>query len=196
MDEALGIILRLFTETEPITYEGDWFTLNNARVHLRPYTIHTCRLPSRPCSLPPGRRRPASTGSAYSASACLAEAIEETALRESGRLTETGGGRTRENSRPQRVAPCRSASTCPTPGTRLSPRLAWALEVTSTTTSRRPWARPAYDGPADQIIDDMAERGSWCIGTPDDLIAKIRPARAAEWRLWRLPSPGERVGHA
>ena len=38
MDDALGIILRLFTETEPITYKGEWFELNNARVHLRPYT--------------------------------------------------------------------------------------------------------------------------------------------------------------
>jgi hypothetical protein len=37
-DEALGIIMRLFTETEPITYESEWFTLRNARLHLRPYT--------------------------------------------------------------------------------------------------------------------------------------------------------------
>src|SRR5881409_2756166 len=26
MDEAMGIIMRLLTETEPITYEGQWFT--------------------------------------------------------------------------------------------------------------------------------------------------------------------------
>ena len=25
MDESLEVILRLFTETEPITYESDWF---------------------------------------------------------------------------------------------------------------------------------------------------------------------------
>ena len=45
MDEALGIILRLWTETEPITYESDWFTLKEARVHLRPYsqTAHANR---------------------------------------------------------------------------------------------------------------------------------------------------------
>ena len=39
MDEALNIILRLWTETEPITYEADWFTLKEATVHLRPYTL-------------------------------------------------------------------------------------------------------------------------------------------------------------
>src|SRR5256884_5583583 len=38
MDEAMGIIMRLLTEAEPITYEGEWFTLRNARLHLRPYT--------------------------------------------------------------------------------------------------------------------------------------------------------------
>ncbi len=38
MDEALGIIMRLLTETEPISYESDWFTLKDARINLRPYT--------------------------------------------------------------------------------------------------------------------------------------------------------------
>ena len=38
MDESLGIILRLMKETEPITYKSDWFELNRALLHLRPYT--------------------------------------------------------------------------------------------------------------------------------------------------------------
>ena len=37
MDEALGVILRLFTETEPITYKSDWFELHEALLQLRPY---------------------------------------------------------------------------------------------------------------------------------------------------------------
>ena len=37
MDEAFGIILRLLTETEPITYVCDWFELNEAMLQLRPY---------------------------------------------------------------------------------------------------------------------------------------------------------------
>jgi limonene 1,2-monooxygenase len=28
MDESLGMIKRLLTETEPITYESDWFVLH------------------------------------------------------------------------------------------------------------------------------------------------------------------------
>ena len=38
MNEALKVIIRLFTETEPISYEAEWFTLKNARLQLRPYT--------------------------------------------------------------------------------------------------------------------------------------------------------------
>ena len=30
MDESLGVILRLFTETEPLSYKSDWFELNEA----------------------------------------------------------------------------------------------------------------------------------------------------------------------
>src|SRR5919198_907665 len=37
MDEALGIILRLFTETEPLTYKSDWFELHEALLQIRPY---------------------------------------------------------------------------------------------------------------------------------------------------------------
>jgi limonene 1,2-monooxygenase len=32
----------------------------------------------------------------------------------------------------------------------------------------------ATEGPADKIIDTMVENGSWCVGTPDDLIAHIK----------------------
>ena len=38
MDESLGIIMRLLTATEPITYTSDWFELHEALPHLRPYT--------------------------------------------------------------------------------------------------------------------------------------------------------------
>src|ERR1041385_8357561 len=38
MEEALGIIIRLMTEDEPITYESDWFVLREARLQIRPYT--------------------------------------------------------------------------------------------------------------------------------------------------------------
>src|SRR5437763_688533 len=42
MDESLGVILRLLTETKPVSHKSDWFELNDAALHLRPYT-HTHR---------------------------------------------------------------------------------------------------------------------------------------------------------
>ena len=37
MDEGLGVIKRLFTETEPITVKSDWFELNEGMLQIRPY---------------------------------------------------------------------------------------------------------------------------------------------------------------
>lgn len=37
MDEGLGIIIRLMTEDEPITYRGEWFELHDAQLQLKPY---------------------------------------------------------------------------------------------------------------------------------------------------------------
>jgi len=38
MEEALDVILELFRSDEPVTRETDWFTLRDARLHLKPYT--------------------------------------------------------------------------------------------------------------------------------------------------------------
>jgi len=38
MEEALEVILKLLRSDEPVTYECEWFTLKNARLHLKPYT--------------------------------------------------------------------------------------------------------------------------------------------------------------
>jgi len=38
MDESLDAILALLRTDEPVTRETDWFTLRNARLHMRPYS--------------------------------------------------------------------------------------------------------------------------------------------------------------
>jgi limonene 1,2-monooxygenase len=38
MDEAMGVIIRLLKDPSPLTHRSDWFTLNEARLHLRPFT--------------------------------------------------------------------------------------------------------------------------------------------------------------
>ena len=48
MDEAPGLIMRLFTELEPITYESDWFELREVLLQIRP-----CQ---NPCDCSGGKR--------------------------------------------------------------------------------------------------------------------------------------------
>jgi limonene 1,2-monooxygenase len=38
MEESLEIVLRLLRDDEPVTYESEWFSLSNARLHLTPYS--------------------------------------------------------------------------------------------------------------------------------------------------------------
>ncbi len=38
MEESLSIILQLLRTDEPVTHHSDWFTLENARLHLLPYS--------------------------------------------------------------------------------------------------------------------------------------------------------------
>ena len=38
MEEALEVILTLLRTEEPVTHDSEWFTLREARLHLRPYT--------------------------------------------------------------------------------------------------------------------------------------------------------------
>lgn len=38
MEQALEVILELFRSDDPVSIETDWFTLRDARLHLRPYT--------------------------------------------------------------------------------------------------------------------------------------------------------------
>jgi limonene 1,2-monooxygenase len=40
MDEGLGVIIRLLTEREPITFDGSWYKLRDAALHIRPLQKH------------------------------------------------------------------------------------------------------------------------------------------------------------
>jgi limonene 1,2-monooxygenase len=44
MDEALGVIKRLLTGDEPVTYTSDWFQLHEAQLQLKPYQRPTMPL--------------------------------------------------------------------------------------------------------------------------------------------------------
>ena len=173
MEESLGIILRLMTETEPITYEAEWFTLKEARAHLRPYTHPHMPIAVAAAQSPAGMVSAGKYGAfvlslntirAPGAAPNLAEfwkIAEETAEEHGNTMNRDDWGIVLHvhlaESRKEAIAQARDRSAEYQRG---------YFEDTIGIPS-------PYDGPKDGIIDFMIESNSWCVGTPDDLVAAI-----------------------
>ena len=175
MDEALGIILRLFTETEPITYKSDWFELNEAMLQLRPYQKPYMPVAVASVQTPAGvalagkysaavltitvPRDPSSGPSDLKALWDIAEESaaehEQTVNRDDWRLVL-----------PVHLAETRNEAI---EEARLGSGR-YLREYSEGTNGRK----PVYDGPLEKVIDYMVDSGSWIIGTPDDCIEAIK----------------------
>ncbi len=179
MDESMGIILRLLTETEPITYESEWFTLKDAAIHLRPYTQPYFPIAVAAAQSPSGMVLAGKYGlSVLSVSVIRGGSIapnlsefwkiaEETAA-EYGNTMDRKDWRVvmhvhLAESRKEAIEQARAGAG------------RYQREYFERTLGHD----PVIDGPADKIIDTMADSGGWCVGTPDDLIAKIEELDAS-----------------
>ena len=173
MDESLGIIMRLLTETEPITYESEGFTLREALLQLRPYTQPHFPIAVAAAQSPSGMALAGKHGTAVLSLSVLKEGYAST-LKDFWKVaeesaTEHGKSVRREDWRLVVLA-------------HLAESRKEAIEQAREGAARfqRDYFEEtmgfdaAIDGPADKIIDAMVDDGSWCIGTPDDLIATIR----------------------
>ena len=175
MDEAFGIVLRLFTETEPITYKSDWFELNEAMLQLRPYTKPYMPIAVASVQSPSGvalagkygasvltitvPRDPSATGGTnlkflWDVAEESAAEHNQTVNRFDWRLTV-----------PVHLAESREKAF---EEARLGAGR-FLREYTEGTNGRK----AAFDGPLEEVIDHMAETNSWIIGTPDDCIEGI-----------------------
>jgi limonene 1,2-monooxygenase len=176
MDEALGVILRLFTETEPITYKSDWFELREALLQLRPYQRPTMPIAVASVQSPAGVALAGKYGAAVltitvprdpspnseSDLRHLWEIAEESAA-------EHGQAVRREDWR--LVVPVHLAET--RQEARAEARLGagrYLREYSEGTNGRK----PLFDGPLEKVIDFMADAGHWFVGTPDDCIEGIK----------------------
>ena len=175
MDEAFGIVLRLFTETEPITYKSDWFELNEAMLQLRPFTKPYMPIAVASVQSPSGvalagkygasvltitvPRDPSATGGTnlkflWDVAEDSAAEHNQTVDRFDWRLTV-----------PVHLAETRERAF---EEARLGAGR-FLREYTEGTNGRK----AAFDGPLEEVIDHMAETNSWIIGTPDDCIEGI-----------------------
>ena len=174
MDEALGIILRLFTETEPITYKSDWFELNEAMLQLRPYQKPHMPVAVAAVQTPAGVALagkygawvltitvPRDPSSGPSNLKGLWEIAEESAAKH---------GQTVDRNEWRLTIPVHLADTREQAFEEARMGAGRFLREYSEGTNGRV---AGFDGPLEKVIDAMAENGSWIIGTPDDCIEAI-----------------------
>ncbi|MCH8827591.1 MAG: LLM class flavin-dependent oxidoreductase [Chloroflexi bacterium] len=174
MDEALGIILRLFTETEPITYKSDWFELNEAMLQLKPF-----QKPHMPIAVA-SIQSPAGVALAgkYGASVLTITVPRDPssgpanlkALWEIAEESAAEHGQTMDRNEWRLSIPVHLADTREQAIEEARVGAGRFLREYSEGTNGR---KSGYDGPIEGIIDVMADNGSWIIGTPDDCIEAI-----------------------
>ena len=177
MDESMTIIMRLLNETEPITYESEWFNLVEAQLHLRPYTKPHFPIAVAAAQSPSGMVLAGKHGAGVLSVSVTRDAEIASNLSDFWGIAEETAdryGNTMDRNEWRVVMHVYLADTkkeaieqarvnagryqydyfVKTLGHDL------AIEVNNT-------------GDRDKIIDIMSERGAWCVGTPDDLIDTI-----------------------
>jgi len=172
MDEALGVIVRLFQSTEPLTVKRDWFELNEAVLQLRPYQQPSIPVAVASVQSPAGVIVAGKHGAAVLSLSIPRDTVRQTSLKELwaiGEETAEKHGHTLRREDWSLVVPVHLAESRKE-----------AIENVRVGSGREvkeyfgaTLGHPAPDVPADQVVDLMVENNQWIIGTPDDCIAGI-----------------------
>lgn len=173
MDESLGVIIRLFESTVPLTVKSDWFELNEAVLQLRPYQQPSIPVAVASVQSPAGVMVAGKYGAGVLSLSVPRDTVRKTTLKELwtiGEETAEKHGKTlrREDwslvvsvhlaeSRKEAIEDVRLGS-----GRELNEYFGATL------------GQPTPNLPADQVVDFMAEHKHWIVGTPDDCIAVIK----------------------
>tara|TARA_B100000029_G_scaffold516817_1_gene635140 strand:- start:115103 stop:116266 length:1164 start_codon:yes stop_codon:yes gene_type:complete len=175
MDEALGLIVRLFNENDPITYKSDWFELNEAVLQLKPYQENGIPLAVASVQSPSGVQLAGKHGaSVLTITVPRDPSKSPTDLKDLWNIAEESAseyGNTMDRKDWRLVIPIHLAET-----------KKQAIEDIRIGAGRyqreyfeRTMGRDAIvDGPLEEIVDAMTENGAWIVGTPDDCIEGIK----------------------
>ncbi len=173
MDESLSIIMRLFTETEPITYVSDWFEMHDAMLQMRPYqkphipvAVASVRSPSGPAlagkygasvlSMSVPRETEGRADMTY-----LWDVAEESAA-EHGQMVNRDEWRL--------VLPVHIAETRDEAIRDIRMGAGQFNREYLEETLGRPFD---FKGPTEKFIDYLIDSGEWIVGSPDDCIETI-----------------------
>lgn len=174
MDEALGMIIRLFTETEPITYKSDWFELREALLQIRPYQKPYMPLAVASVQSPSGVALAGKHGAAVlSITVPRDPASGLTDLEGLWKIAEEAAaehGQKVYREEWRLVIPVHLAETRQDALNEARLGAGQFQREYFEETLGRP---PIFHGPLEEVIDFMVDLGAWIVGTPDDCIAGI-----------------------
>jgi limonene 1,2-monooxygenase len=173
MDESMDIIMRLMTTTEPLTYEADWFTLHEALPHLRPYTQPHMPIAVAAAQSPSGMVLAGKHGAGVLSVSIIRDPGTAPNLKKFWSIAEetaAAHGQTMRREEWRLVVHVHLAESRKEAIAQARVRAGhYQHEYFEKTLGLFP-----LSDSADKIIDTMVERGAWCVGTPDDLIAHIQ----------------------
>ena len=178
MDEALGIIVRLFESTEPLTYTSDWFQLHDAVLHLRPYQEPYLPIAVASVQSPAGVQLAGKYGASVLSLSIPRTTVRQTSLKELWAIGEEAAaahGKTLQREDWRLVVPCHLAESRQEAIENV--RTGGGREVTEYFAGTL--GNPAPDVPMDKIVDFMLEHNQWIVGTPEDCIAGIERLQEA-----------------
>ena len=175
MDESFGIILRLFTETEPITYKSEWFELREALLQLRPFQKPYMPIAVTSIGTPAG----VALAGKYGASV-LTMTVPRDPAAGPANLEELWG--IAEESAAEHGQTMNRDDWRLTIPVHLAEDRQQALDEARLGGGRffqeysggNFLRKVGFDGPLESIVDYMADNGWWIVGTPDDCIEGIR----------------------
>ena len=174
MEEALDVILRLFTEVEPISAETDWFVLRNARLQLRPYTAPHPKIAVAAVQSPAGMRLAGKHAASVLTLQLPRGSDRDTGLKDYWGIAEESAarhGKEMDRSEWRIVIHCHLAETREEAFEQARVKAGqYQRDYFVGTLSHDD---PAAELATEDLLPEMVRRGSWCVGTPDDLIAFI-----------------------
>jgi len=173
MEEALDVIVRLFTEREPITVESDWFTLRDAVLQVRPFTQPHMPLAVASMQSPAGPALAGRFGAGLLSIGVFIGYRGAVDLKAQWQVAEESAaeaGRRVRRDEWRLVLPVHLAETRQEAINQIHDRAtAWITGY-----QRDVLSRPLPEGvPEDRVVETLVDRGSWLVGTPDDAIATI-----------------------
>ena len=173
MDEALGIIVRLFTETEPITYVSDWFELHDAILHLRPYQRPHMPIAVAATQSPSGMISAGKQGAAVLSISVYTGVAGPVNLKKQWEVAEETAakhGKTVRREEWRLVVPLYLAESREEALKEARLGAGRFQREYFGDTLGQPVPR---DIPLEKTLDRMVESGAWIVGTPEDCIAGL-----------------------